>query len=183
MCSGTRSAIIVLALPQRHCGCSEASVLRQHTNEVCSGSSKVPLQHGQDPLLAPVSVRHIATVMVLMIEIATLPQSMSCGLFSYSKNMLTCMCSAMPRNCMCFAAVLLHLLCSNAFIPDLHQCCCNCSNALQLHVFCSTCLTAWQQHCCDCIFRTACSPVLYLLCSHLDLGSHTGMKRLRLPWL
>ena len=72
MWSGTRSAIIVLALPQCHCGCSEASVLRQHTTEVCSGSSKVPLQHGQDPPLAPVSVRHIATVMVLMIEIAKL---------------------------------------------------------------------------------------------------------------
>ena len=51
MCSGTRSAIIVLALPQCHCGCSEASVLRRHTTEVCSGSSKVPLQHGQNPCL------------------------------------------------------------------------------------------------------------------------------------
>ena len=62
MCSGK----IVLALPQCHCDCFEASVLRQHMSEVCSGSSKVSLQHGQDPLLAPVNTRYIATVMVLI---------------------------------------------------------------------------------------------------------------------
>ena len=137
--------------------------------QVCSGSSKVSLQHGQDPLLAPVNTRYIATVMVLI------TQHVMWNVQLFKKD-VTCIGSAMLCNCMCFAIVLLHLLCSNAFIPDLQQCCCNCSNTLQLHVFCSTCLTAWQQHCCDCIFHTACSPCC-------DSGSHTGMKRLRLPWL
>ena len=131
--------------------------------EVCSGSSKVPLQHGQNPCL------HLSVSGILQLPrfwwLKLQHHHIACHVDFWAIQKT---CSAMLCNCMCFAALLLHLLCSNAFIPDLQQ----------LHVFCRTCLTAWQQHCCDCIFRTACSPVLYLLCSHLDLGSHTGMKRL-----
>ena len=122
MCSGTRSAIIVLALPQCHCGCSEASVLRRHMTEVCSGSSKVPLQHGQDPPLAPVSVRHIATVMVLMIEIAKLRNTCHVDFLAIQKTCsLVCAqlcfataCALQHCFCTCFAAMLLYLICSNS---------------------------------------------------------------------